>query len=359
MLQLLQHREIMSMMREEAVRMAETQSETSWAVVCQAREELDNLEEQLREEGRELLAEDGRVESREQVMCYRAEVSQANDPQGQQIQEQEVLQTRTIPMDEVRRELQTWVEPFRKEVENLTSGPVTRLTAQEFQALKDQQVDMQVIPMKMVATRKPSKLKGRIVACGNLAEEYAHDDISAGCACAIAVRTAVHIAANMGYDLGSIDVTGAFLQAPRRGCGRLTICQPPKLLQTMGLVQAGEVWKVDCALYGFAESPSDWGRYRDSCLRKVEWTHEEDRYQLIETPEKHVWKIVRNSSDTCGNLCVYVDDILAGAKREVLERLFQTLKETCMGVLSRGVCHYGEGHEVLRLRHPSKSGWGL
>ena len=249
MLQLLQHRQISELIKEEMAQMLEHGSQTSWAVVCQAREELEELELQLREDGQRLEKEtmEAIQEEQGQPRCLQAMAKEGEE------EDPEVLQTRTIPMGEVRKELSTWIEPFRKEVENLTSGPVARMSAQEFQAVKESGTETQVIPMKMVATRKPTKLKGRIVACGNLAQEYAHDDISAGGACAIAVRTAIHVAANKRWDLGSIDVTGAFLQAPRRGHGKLTICEPPRLLQAMGLVEPGEVWKVGCALYGFAE----------------------------------------------------------------------------------------------------------
>ena len=60
-----------------------------------------------------------------------------------------------------------WIEPFRKEVETLTSGPVTRLSAKAFQELKQRGLEVEVLPMKTVATVKPpGKKKGRVVVCG-------------------------------------------------------------------------------------------------------------------------------------------------------------------------------------------------
>ena len=41
-----------------------------------------------------------------------------------------------------------------------------------------------------------------------------------------------------------------------------------------------------------------------------------------------MWRIKQEDGHTCGNLCVYVDDISAGAQRAVLQGLFKTLKET-------------------------------
>ena len=61
-------------------------------------------------------------------------------------------------------------------------------------------------------------------------------------------------------------MAGAFLQAPRRG-EKTTLVEPPAILRQLGLCSYGEKWRVKCALYGFTESPSDWGHFRDDTLR--------------------------------------------------------------------------------------------
>ena len=312
MLKLLQHRELTKLVQEEASRWMEggicPGSSASIAMMMQAQKEIQELEGQM----------------------GKAEAQQRSETAAEL---EKVSQTRTVMMDEVKQNLDLWVEPFKKEVDTLTAGPVERLTAEQFAELKRKEANLEVLPMKMVATQKPNKLKGRIVACGNLAEEYAHNDVSVGGACAITVRTAIHIAANMGWSVGSIDVTAAFLQAPRRGQGKVTVCEPPRLLQRMGLVQPGEMWRVGCAIYGLAESPSDWGAYRDECMRKVRWKSGEEERWLEPTSEKHLWKVLSKKEGSTGEaelkglICVYVDDLLAAGERAASEECFGEIKK--------------------------------
>ena len=49
----------------------------------------------------------------------------------------EVLQTRTVPLEEVKKDLEKWRAAFEKEYETLTSGPVEVLDRQQCQRLKD------------------------------------------------------------------------------------------------------------------------------------------------------------------------------------------------------------------------------
>ena len=206
MLQLLQHRELQRLVQDEAAQMLEESSEDGWRLIGQVKHETQDLENQLWDHEKDLERSGVYLRQwlQEAPRCCRVEVQDHPNEVGPG-GEKEILQTRTIPIEEVRKDLKTWIEPFKKEVDNLTSGPVVRLSAEEFGKLKEQEGDMQIIPMKLVATRKPNKLKGRIVACGNLADEYAHDDLAAGGACAIAVRTAIHVAARMAAGVDRCD----------------------------------------------------------------------------------------------------------------------------------------------------------
>ena len=76
----------------------------------------------------------------------------------------EVLQTRTAPLEEVRADLQGWKEAFQKEMENLTDGPVRRMSAKEYEELQQGDLPVELLPMKAVATMKPpSRRRGRCV----------------------------------------------------------------------------------------------------------------------------------------------------------------------------------------------------
>jgi len=202
----------------------------------------------------------------------------------------------------------------------------------EFQRLKSCGQRMEILPMKAVATRKPpNRRKGRVVVCGNFSTQAGAEDISVGGVCSTAIRATVHLATNRSWGLGTIDVAGAFLQAPRRAQDRITIVEPPVLLQQMGITQPGERWKVACALYGFTESPADWAHHRDQGMRRMMWQCGEEKLRMEETPEKHVWKIVNSDGATKGVVLVYVDDFLAAGESHVLSSFFGTIKEkwTC------------------------------
>ena len=184
----------------------------------------------------------------------------------EQVAEEEVLQTRIIPLEEVQADLMGWKEAFEKEVKTLIDGPVTRMPR-----------EVEILPMKAVAMIKPpGKRKGRVVVCGNYAEEKA-EDVSVGGICSMELRGTIHAAAARRWKIGTVDVKAAFLRAPRR--------EPPAILKQLGLVEQDEWWKVNCAIYGFTESPADWANHRDlEGLRKMEWETEGVKYEVHATP---------------------------------------------------------------------------
>lgn len=73
--------------------------------------------------------------------------------------------------------------------------------------------------MKAKATLKPpARKKGRVVVCGNFAMERENGELAnaaSGCD-AIGIRATAAKAVERGWTMGAIDVTAAFLQAPRR-----------------------------------------------------------------------------------------------------------------------------------------------
>ena len=222
-----------------------------------------------------------------------------------------------------------WIEPFRKEVETLTSGPVTRLSAKAFQELKQRGLEVEVLPMRTVATVKPpGKKKGRVVVCGNYANEK-DDGVSAGGICAVALRGALHGAALRGWTVGTIDVKAAFLQAPRRWKEKISITQPPSILKTMGLVEEGEVWQVNMALYGYVESPADWANHRDwEGLRKMTWEKDGKEYRVVPSPEPHLWKVIDQEQKLHGMVLVYVDDFLVMGDSKMVEQTLDKIEAT-------------------------------
>ena len=254
------------------------------------------------------------------------------ESQGATQEEEEVLQTRVVPLEEVRQDLQGWKEAFEKEYRSLVDGPVKPITSEEVKKMEERGVKIEVLPAKAIASKKPpNRRKGRVVVCGNYATERDHQDVSVGGVCAMTVRGVVHAAACDDLALGSIDVSGAFLQAPRRETKVVTIVQPPRLLQLLDIVSSDERWLVECALYGMIESPGDWAAFRNSGLKVMSWTWNKVNYWLERTPEQHLWKVKKQGAEgstTAGWIAVYVDDFLVAMKSEEIGGAFQAIKNT-------------------------------
>lgn len=303
--ELWQHQRVKKMIQEEMADMMEGKPTDGWA-------------EQWIKEVKEM-------EKVRQVQEAQARVKTLAAP--------EVLQTRTVPLEEVKKDLEKWRPAFEKEYRNLTEGPVEVLDRQQVQKIKDSGVEIEMLPMKAVTVQKPDKLKARFVVCGNMAEEPGPGeevDTSVGGACTMAVRCLVHKAALEGWSLGTIDVAAAFLQAPRRG-DRVALVEPPSILRLLGISKPGEYWLVKCALYGYMQSPADWAHFRDSTLATLRWEHQGGVCQAKRTAEPHVWEVVREEKEakevrTIGFMTVYVDDILVASEPAALNGIFKALK---------------------------------
>jgi hypothetical protein len=90
----------------------------------------------------------------------------------QEKDEEEVLQTRVVSAEEVRRDLEGWKPIFQKEYEALVSGPVEAITEREVRRMQEEGVKVEILPAKAIASKKPpNRKKGRVVVCGNFAEE--------------------------------------------------------------------------------------------------------------------------------------------------------------------------------------------
>ena len=247
--------------------------------------------------------------------------------------ENQVLQTKTVSMMEVKEKYKEWIEPFDEEYQTLIKTVIKPLSASQAREEIGTAEKVQRVPGKLVATIKPpSKKRGRIVACGNYAEQ-ATSETSASGLDTICIRAMVRIAADRKWSLTSTDVRKAFLNAPRvEKEGHLTLVDPPKLLQTMGITQPGEVWKIQGALYGFQESPYHWSIHRDKTLLGLSWGKQQ-RFWLEETKEKNLWKIRCRSPDgssgqLAGFVGIYVDDVLVAAPTEVASEFMQCLGST-------------------------------
>ena len=242
----------------------------------------------------------------------------------------EVLQTKTISMQEVRENYMDWVEPFAEEYSNLVQTVITPLDRQQLDEVLKTAVKVERVPGKLVATIKPpSKKRGRIVACGNFMSEVQGETSASGLDC-IGLRAVLRKASDLDWEVSSLDVRRAFLNAPRlEQPGHVTLVDPPMLLQKMGVTRPQEVWQIRGALYGLCESPRDWSIHRDQVLRALRWKVGDTHHSFKETGERNLWRICdEKDSSTVGYLCVYVDDLMLTGPKSVLNLAMERLQST-------------------------------
>ena len=226
------------------------------------------------------------------------------------------------------KNMSDWKQAFADEVEALTSNALEPIDEERFNQLLAGPMEVECLPMKGVATLKPPcRRKARIVVCGNFAtvkEDEALDNSASGVD-SVCVRAFLNAAVHYNWTAGSIDVSKAFLQAPRRSVAkRVTVGIPPKIVTDMNLVPHGQRWIIHQALYGLTESPGDWSAHRDSELGGLQWSMGDEEYMLKKTPERNVWRIVKKGSDDLtgpplGFVLVYVDDMLLLGSQQLVK----------------------------------------
>lgn len=233
--------------------------------------------------------------------------------------QQEVLQTKTVSTQELRRDPDPWYEPFKDEYDNLVRTVIKPLNGEQTKELINNSEKVERVPGKVVATIKPPfKRRGRIVACGNFAATTSDFETAASAIDTISVRAVLRLAADRQWQVSSTDIKQAFLNAPRLEKPKCTtLVDPPQFLRDLQVVAPNETWQVVGALYGFSESPRDWGLHRDRVLAKKRWTIDNTVFYLKETNERHLWELKSQAAGegvvTRGYVCIYVDDILVTA----------------------------------------------
>ena len=186
-------------------------------------------------------------------------------------QEAEVLQTYLVGTKQILEERDLWIPPVENEVMVLeNTGTLVRKTPGEVKTLVDSGVYIEIIPGKLLCSRKApcGRRKARIVGCGNFGTPDKTVTTSTGGIDAVALRVMMMVASQRGWACGSTDIKSAFPQAPKRSAAhRVTLVKPPQLVVQLGIVPPGTMWAAEGALYGLRESPEDW-TCRNQCLRK-------------------------------------------------------------------------------------------
>eukprot|EP00435_Cladocopium_sp_Y103_P065207 s1247_g27.t1 len=266
--------------------------------------------------------------------------------------QQVFLQTRMYSLAEVRAELESWKDSMRSEFKSLTeeTGAVRVISAAEAEELRrgaeEKGILFERIPGKAIFSRKAGsgKRKCRACACGNYMSQRALTDTYAGGTGATEVRCLLKKGALERWSAVTLDVKTAFLRAPRDHSREVVVVQPPQIFVMAGVVNAGDLWLVDRALYGLTTSPKEWTQFRNEKVSKFTYEKEGIQYAVESTGDQDIWRIVRSQRcvDGCGNpedlgdrsastpevtpavevagyFVTYVDDVLAVGEEAALQ----------------------------------------
>ena len=249
---------------------------------------------------------------------------------------EQFLQTRTISLEEARRELSMWYEPGREEVEALevTTEAVERVTSREVDSWIEEGKQVVQVPGKAVLTRKSGvgKRRLRAVCSGNHMPSPASSnekaELYAGGIDALTVRVVLSYTAQFeDWTVCVLDIKTAFLNAPARtsstegNSGPIIVVRPPYLLVQMGILRADHRWRVRRALYGLQTSPRDWAVYRDKELRALKIPSVEDATLMQSQTDDSMWLLRTVAGQTVAVMIVYVDDIAVFGPRDMTERV--------------------------------------
>ena len=109
----------------------------------------------------------------------------------------------------------------------------------------------------MVFVQKPEKKKARLVVCGQFLDaecETGTSNIGAA-----PLRSLIACGWKKEHVIAGMDITAAFLNAEMPKT-RVVFIHPPPALVSLGVVEYGELWVVERALYGLKEAPNILGR---------------------------------------------------------------------------------------------------
>ena len=266
-----------------------------------------------------------------------------------------VLQTYTVPLQTVKRNLEDWKEAMAAERKALlgTTKAIQAVDEADLKKIPGYHL-LEMAPAKIVATVKAPNGRKKVRVVGNLLEKKESSAAGngsgldgrkgepspfaqyAGGVDGAALRTLLRKGAAEQWSIVISDVRTAFLLAPRLDQERLLVCKPPQLYVDCGLASPSERWLINGAMYGLQESPHDWSCFRDSRMARFAWQNELGSFQLRRTPEPNLWQIIQlgdkeEDEKAVGAMAVYVDDILITAPEAIAASVLERLRKewTC------------------------------
>ena len=201
-------------------------------------------------------------------------------------------------------EQEEWKEAILAELESFA-----KLEVYEVVKLKDVR-GAEILPGRLVLVVKPNpegakgKKKARIVVCGNFQTVHPDEMTSSKTPSYPMLRMLLSLASYRGWPIETWDVSTAFLYARLYGDrdtdldGQYIYMRPPKVIEKLGLLPEGTIWKLKKALYGLRTSPLAWEVERDNSLAELQWKVGDSWYGL--TPAKGnpcLWAVVQLSAE--------------------------------------------------------------
>ena len=233
---------------------------------------------------------------------------------------EEVLQTVTMGLGDVRKDLKAWVPAMKDEYHSLVVD-TQAIEPVDVASLAPDSVEF--VPGKLVcvvkAGPKGGKKKCRGVICGNMMENDSSPvGVYASGADATLIRTVLRHSVLKNWGCTITDIKTAFLLAPRVEIPgkREVVVVPPRILVEAGICKGSERWKIKRALYGLPSSPACWAMHRDKTLKTFQWWDPkiESSCCLEQSPEGNLWKVLGvdklGQSRVVGHVLVYVDDMM-------------------------------------------------
>ena len=204
---------------------------------------------------------------------------------------------------------------------------------------------MNVFKAKMASDGSLDKLKGRIVARGDLQGEQSNEDTWSGCVNMRTVRIFIAYATSLKRKVKQLDFIGAYLQAQARG--RIFIELPkeyskhfPDLAQYFN-----RPIRLNKTIYGLTVSAKYWNEELSNWLK-------EDEGFKHSTSDANLW-VRRYNKENYIILALYVDDALYFGDSTSTEESFLERMKSRFNVQNLGDAHWFLGVRIHRYKDGS------
>ena len=275
----------------------------------------------------------------------------------------DVLNSHTVPGEEVERHFELWREAAVSELVSLLreKKALSLVTKRGLEDYESAGATVTILPAKMVWLRKAGgRFKARLTACGNFMPATAGAELAATGVDVCTLRIALSHAVRKRWCGAVTDVATAFLNAPLLHRTRPRLEPPPMTTSNPDSVIALRIPKVltrnHCledflpehsegdewfmlvlrALYGLDQSPRDWSIVRDSDLSTAVVQMDKRSFGLCQSRvDANMWVLQEldgprkapGEFEPLAILLVYIDDFLALGPQSMVRAMLDTVSK--------------------------------